>query len=75
MVRCVGGEDDGEAGLRQPPRQRQEARLIGEIEMRGRLVEDHQLRRLDQHARDLHQLAFAAADFGVGNVGDGQSRQ
>jgi len=68
MIRNMGGEDDGQSIIGKPPHQRKEPNLVGEIKMRCRLIEDHQLRRLDQHARDLRELAFAATDLGIGRV-------
>jgi hypothetical protein len=53
--------------------------LVGEVEARDRLVEQqegHVARigvALDQHAGELHALALAARQHGVGAVGEGES--
>ena len=74
QVEVVQDEHDGAAlALVEVGEQVEHLDLVGEVEERRRLVEQHQRRALGEGERDPHPLALAAGelvDAAIGQVGD-----
>jgi len=75
MVGMVGREQHPVAGPGQGTHRAQHRRLVAEIEAGRGLVHDEQARPLGRGAGDQRELAVAAADAGVGAMGQVRQTQ
>ena len=63
LVHVVGGDEHGDAAVGQAPDQLPERAPRDRVDARGRLVEEHELRRVHERAGERQALALAAGQL------------